>query len=76
MILGTCFTLVWVLRVLIWLVVVAAVVAILRVVIPWALGVMGIPTPAIQVMNIIMVAVVVIALLLFVIEILVCLRIA
>lgn len=54
-----CFTLAWAEQLCIWIIIISAVVAIIRVVIPWLTGLMGgIPGPVVQIMNIILWAVI------------------
>lgn len=68
-----CFSLTWLLYFLIWLVVVGAVVAILRLLLPYALAQLGVAADLImRVINIIIVAIVVIAVIYLVIELLAC----
>ena len=54
-----CFTLTWLEQLLVWLVIVCAIIAILRLVLPWVAAQLGIPLIA-QVINIVLWAVVVI----------------
>jgi hypothetical protein len=54
-----CFSLSWLEQLLVWLVIVAAVIAILRLLVPWVASQFGIPLVA-QVLNIILWAIVVI----------------
>lgn len=68
----SCFSLAWLQQVLVWLVIVGAVVAILRLLIPWVLGVVGIPVVG-QAVNIILWAVVIIYVIYIVFALLGCL---
>ena len=52
-----CFTLAWLEQFLIWCVIVGAIIAVIRLVVPWAVGQLGIPLVA-QVINIILWAIV------------------
>ncbi len=48
-----CFTLVWIENVMVWLVIVCAVVAIIRLLVPWVTGMIGFPIVG-QVLNIVL----------------------
>ena len=68
-----CFSFAWVLNFLIWLVVVAAVVAIVRLVLPIILGWLGIAGELVmQVINIILIASAIILVLVFAYDLLTC----
>lgn len=69
-----CFSLVWVQQLIIWIIVIAAIVAIIRVVVPWLTGVMGgsLPTPVWQILNIVLWAVVAIAVVIIVFDLIAC----
>ena len=69
-----CFSLIWFRDLLIWLVVLAAVVAILRLFVPWVLAQLGINAAVVmQVINIVIWAIVIIAIIYFVFALLACL---
>jgi len=69
-----CFSLEWVEQLLIWLVIVGAIVAILRLLIPWALSFFGFnPGPIMQIINIVIGAIVVIFVIYFVFAMIACL---
>jgi hypothetical protein len=67
-----CFTLEWLEQLLVWLVIVGAIIAILRLVIPWVLAQLGIPIIS-QVLNIILWAIVCIIVIWIVFALLSCL---
>ena len=67
-----CFSMVWVEQLLVWLIIVGAVVAILRLLLPWIAGQLGIPIVA-QVIGIALWAVVAIAVVYFCIALISCL---
>ena len=48
-----CFTLAWLQQLLVWLVIVCAIVAIIRLLVPWITGIIGLPIIG-QVINIIL----------------------
>ena len=54
---GSCFSLEWLEQVLVWCVIVGAIIAIIRLIVPWVLAQIGIPLIG-QVLNIILWAVV------------------
>lgn len=67
-----CFSLLWLKDLLIWLVVIAAVIAIIRLFIPWVTTQLGLPIVG-QVLNIVLWAVVVIVVIMIVFALLQCL---
>lgn len=67
-----CFSLEWLEQLLVWLIIVAAVVAILRLVVPWVAAQLGVPIIA-QVLNIILWAVICIVVIYIVFALLSCL---
>lgn len=67
-----CFSLAWVEQLLVWLVVVCAIIAILRLLLPWVAAQLGIPIVA-QVINIVLWAVVVIFVIYFCFALIACL---
>lgn len=69
-----CFTLAWALSLCIWIIVIAAVVTIIRAVVPWLLGLMGggIPAPVLTIINVVLWAVVAIAVVIMVFDLLSC----
>jgi hypothetical protein len=69
-----CFTLEWIKQLLINIVIIGAVIAVLRLLIPWVLEFVGISAgPIMQIINIILVAIVVIFLIVVVFQLLGCL---
>jgi hypothetical protein len=69
-----CFSLAWLANLLIWIVVVAAVIAVLKLLIPWALGLVGIDAgPLMQIIQIIIYAIVAIFVIVVVFALLSCL---
>lgn len=69
-----CFSLNWIENLLIWLVIVCAIVAVIKLVIPYAVGQLGSPgTLVMQVLNIVMWAVVLIFVIIIVFDLLACL---
>ncbi len=52
-----CFTLPWLEQLLVWLVIVCAIIAILKLVVPWVLSMLGIPIVG-QVLNIVLWAII------------------
>ncbi len=56
---GGCFSIAWLEQFLVWLVIVGAIIAVIRLVVPWVLAQVGIPLVG-QVVNIILWAVIVI----------------
>ena len=69
-----CFSLLWIQQLIIWIIVVAAIVAIIRVVVPWLTTVMGgtMPGPVLAILNIVMWAVIAIAVVIIVFDLLAC----
>jgi hypothetical protein len=68
-----CFSLAWVFQLLIWLVIIGAVVMIMRLLLPFVLGMFGVVGDLVmQVINIIIGAIIIIALLLFVLDLITC----
>jgi hypothetical protein len=67
-----CFSLAWLEQLLVWLVIVGAVIAILRLIVPWVAAQFGIPLVA-QVLNIILWAIIVIFVIYIVFSLLSCL---
>ncbi len=68
-----CFSLAWLLQILIWIVVICAVVAIFRLVLPIVLGWLGVAGSVVmQVLNIILIAFVIIVMLYFAYDLLIC----
>ena len=69
-----CFTLSWLANLLIFIVVVAAIIAILQLLIPWVFSLMGVDLgPIPQIIRIIVIAIVVIAVIIFVFSLIGCL---
>lgn len=69
-----CFSLGWIEQLLIWLVIIVAVVALLRLVVPWVLGMLGVDGGIImQAINIVVWAVIAIAVIYFVFAMISCL---
>jgi len=69
-----CFSLAWLANVLIWIVVVCAVIAILRLLLPWVIGLLGVDTgPLMAIVNIVIYAIVAIAVITIVFALLSCL---
>jgi hypothetical protein len=69
-----CLTLEWLKDLLVFVVVIAAVIAVLRLLIPWVVGLLGIsPGPLPQIINIIVTAIIVIAVIIIVFDLLSCL---
>ena len=57
-----CFTLGWIEQLLIWVVIIACVVGVLRLLVPWVLGLAGVGAgPIPQIINIIVTAIIVVA---------------
>ncbi len=70
-----CFSLAWLEQLLIWLVFVIAIVAIFNIVVPWLMGVMGVPPGGgmiMQILKIVVWVIVAIAIIYFVFEMLGC----
>ncbi len=68
-----CFSLAWLIQVLVWLVVICAVVAIFRLVLPIVLGWLGVAGGVVmQVLNIILIAFVIIVMLYFAYDLISC----
>jgi hypothetical protein len=69
-----CFSLLWVQQLIIWIIVIAAIVAIIRIVVPWLTGIMGgsLPAPVWQILNIVLWAVVAIAVVIIVFDLIAC----
>ena len=69
-----CFSLLWIQQLIIWIIVVAAIVAIIRIVVPWLTGVMGgsLPGPVLAILNIVLWAVVAIAVVIIVFDLIAC----
>lgn len=68
-----CFSALWLMNTLIWLVVLCAVVAILRIIVPWAFAQMGVSLdPLMRVINIIIGVVIFIAVVWFIYDLYVC----
>lgn len=72
---GTCFSIIWLVHILVWLVILGAVIAILRILLPWLLSTLGIGAPIMQIINIIIATIVIIALLFFIVDLLSCARV-
>ena len=68
-----CMSLAWVLQLCVWIVIVVALVSILRIVIPWVASWAGLPGPVLAIINIIIWAVICIAALYIIFELLSCL---
>jgi hypothetical protein len=69
-----CFTLEWIKTLLINIVILGAVIAVLRLLIPWALSFVGIASePLMQIINIILIAIIVIFIIVIVFQLLGCL---
>ena len=68
----SCFSLAWLEQVLVWLIIVGAIIAILRLVVPWVLAQVGIPIVG-QVLNIILWAIICIIVIWIVFALLSCL---
>ena len=69
-----CFSLAWIEHALIWLVVVGCVVAILRLLIPWVLGILGIGAGIVmQIINIALLCIVAIYVIYFAFDVIGCL---
>jgi len=70
-----CFSVEWIKEALIWLVIVLSVVAILRLLIPWVLGILGMPAAGIvmQIINIFLFAIVAIYVIVFAFQVIGCL---
>lgn len=69
-----CFSLAWIEALLIWLVIIGAVIAILRLFVPWVLGLFGVnlgPIP--QIIRIVIIAILAIAAIYFVFDLIGCL---
>jgi hypothetical protein len=69
-----CFSLAWIEAVLIWLVILGAVIAVLQIFVPWVLSMIGFnlgPIP--QIIRIVIVAIIVIAAIYFVFDLISCL---
>lgn len=69
-----CFSLSWVEQLLIFIVIIAALIAVLRLLVPWVLGLFAInlgPLP--QIINIIVTAIIAVAVIIFVFDLLLCL---
>lgn len=67
-----CFTLGWLESVLVWLVVLAAVIAIIRLLVPWLTGLIGLPMIG-QILNIVLWAIVAIAVIYIAFDLISCL---
>ena len=68
-----CFSAAWLVSLLVWLIVLGAVVAVLRILVPWALSLAGIgPNPVLQVLNIVIGVIIVIALIYFFYDVITC----
>ena len=69
-----CFSLAWIAQLLIWCVVILAVFAVIKIIVPWALSKFGADASIlVQVLQIIMWAVIVIAIIIIVLDLLSCL---
>ena len=66
-----CFSIGWLEQLLVWLIIVCAVVAVLRLIVPWVAAQLGVPVIA-QVLNIILWAVICIFVIYFVFALLAC----
>ncbi len=68
-----CFSLLWLVELLVWLVVIGALVAIMRLLLPWALSFFGeVSAIVVQVIRIIIAAIIIIALIWFVYDLVTC----
>lgn len=69
-----CFTLEWLENLLIWIIVIGATIGVLKLLIPWVFSFLGIPVgPLPQIVNIIVFAIVAVAVIVFVFDLLGCL---
>lgn len=70
-----CFDLGWFENILIWLIIICSVIAILKILVPWVLSIAGItlPPPLLAIINIVVWAVVAIAVVIFVFTLISCL---
>jgi hypothetical protein len=69
-----CFSLLWLFQILVWLVIVCGVVAILRIIVPWILSLLGtaVDGRVMQIINIIIAVVIIVALLWFIYDLIEC----
>jgi hypothetical protein len=69
-----CFSLLWLFQILVWLVVVCGIIAILRIIVPWALEFLGtaIDGRVMRIINIIIAVVIIVALLWFIYDLISC----
>jgi hypothetical protein len=69
-----CFSIVWIQQLIIWIIVIAAIVAIIRIVVPWLTGIAGgsLPGPVWAILNIVLWAVVAIAVVIIVFDLIAC----
>ena len=69
-----CFSLLWIQKLIIWIIVIAAIVAIIRIVVPWLTSITGgaMPGPVLAILNIVMWAVIAIAVVIIVFDLIAC----
>jgi hypothetical protein len=68
-----CWSLAWLANLIVWLIIAATIIAVLRLLIPWLLGLLGIGGPIPQIVNIILVAAIAIVAVMVVFALLACL---